>query len=182
MRRSFTYDGLAIDLDNVKPESISFLHIAHCLSRICRYTGNVIRPYYVAEHSLLVAECLPQSVKPFGLMHDGSESFHGDVIAPWKIDKAFEEFRKKDDRTQDAIYIKYCGRLPTKEEMKILNEVDLVMRAVEARDNLKNKSLYAEAILANCDIPHVTLQCLEPTDAKLAFIEKAIELKLPVTE
>jgi hypothetical protein len=63
--------------------------IAHALAQINRYTGHAIRPYSVAEHSLLVCDIaasmgLSCHAQMAALLHDAHEAFTGDVATPVK--------------------------------------------------------------------------------------------------
>src|SRR5450830_1185458 len=73
--------------------------IAHALAQINRFTGHAVRPYSVAEHSLLCCalaarEGLSPSVQLACLMHDAHEAFTGDVASPvkWSLQGAWEGF------------------------------------------------------------------------------------------
>lgn len=57
--------------------------IAFSLCFINRFNGHV-GAYSVAQHSILVAQQLPQELKLSGLLHDAGESFTGDVASPLK--------------------------------------------------------------------------------------------------
>lgn len=64
--------------------------VAHSLSYINRYSGHTLRPYSVAEHSLLVCDIVAQRggdchAQLLALMHDAHESLCGDVTAPVKL-------------------------------------------------------------------------------------------------
>ena len=63
------------------PEGIQ--HIAFRLSHINRFNGSV-GAYSVAQHSVLVAEQLPDHLKLAGLLHDVSEAYIGDITRPLK--------------------------------------------------------------------------------------------------
>ncbi len=64
--------------------------IAHSLSQINRFAGHTLRPYSVAEHSLLVARIAAEQygaspiVQLACLMHDAHECIVGDVSRPVK--------------------------------------------------------------------------------------------------
>lgn len=63
--------------------------IAHSLAQINRFTGHALRPYSVAEHSLLVCSMAsdagaPPEVQLAALLHDAHEAFVGDVSSPVK--------------------------------------------------------------------------------------------------
>lgn len=57
--------------------------IAYRLSYINRFNGS-IGPYSVAQHSVLVAQALPDELKLAGLLHDVCEAYLGDVTSPVK--------------------------------------------------------------------------------------------------
>lgn len=63
------------------------VEIASGLSKVCRYTGQCLDFYTVAEHSLLVSKIMEtwRLGDPFeGLMHDASEAYLADVSGPAK--------------------------------------------------------------------------------------------------
>lgn len=79
-----SYTGKLIDLANFTPEDVRLPDIAHALSQINRYTGHTIRPLSVAEHSVTVSMLCPEEHALWGLMHDASEAYLGDVSRPLK--------------------------------------------------------------------------------------------------
>jgi len=73
--------------------------IAHSLAQINRFTGHAIRPYSVAEHSLLCVEIAERlQLNPWArmaaLMHDAHEAFTGDISSPakWELGTAWKNF------------------------------------------------------------------------------------------
>jgi hypothetical protein len=66
-----------------KAEELNIRDIAHALSNMCRYNGHTKKHYSVAQHSVLVAENLPDH-KLWGLLHDASEAYLPDVPRPVK--------------------------------------------------------------------------------------------------
>ena len=76
--------------------------------------------------------CEPQDAL-WGLLHDASEAYLGDVVKPLKVTGAFAEYRKLEAWMQAAI----CCRvgLPTEEPPRVM-EIDEALVAVEARDLL----------------------------------------------
>lgn len=96
-----TISGQWIDLHNLQPEHIHLEDIAHALSMQCRYNGHVPKFYSVAEHSVAVAEMLPNELKLWGLLHDAAEAYLGDIISPLKMD--MPDFHKLEDKVLSVI-------------------------------------------------------------------------------
>lgn len=72
---------------------ITPLTIAHPLARIPRFNAHSRKPWFVAEHSILVAQIGERLLtdpkeqryaRPFLLLHDAHEAFVGDMPAPLK--------------------------------------------------------------------------------------------------
>lgn len=67
-----------------RPEEIHIEDIAGALSKLCRYGGQSLRFYSVAEHCVHVANAAPVGRKLEALLHDASEAYLSDVIRPIK--------------------------------------------------------------------------------------------------
>lgn len=100
-----TYTGRQFHLLAPRIEELCFDDIAHALSNICRFNGHSQRPYYVAEHSCLIADRVHEEIRRsssphyvkdmFGstrwrielaaLMHDAAEAYIGDMTRPLKV-------------------------------------------------------------------------------------------------
>jgi hypothetical protein len=70
----------------LKPQisEIDIRDIAHSLSRIPRFNGHTIKPYYVAQHVCLCADAAPEECKREAFAHDFQEYACADVPAPLK--------------------------------------------------------------------------------------------------
>ena len=126
--------------------------LAHALSQINRFTGHTVRPYSVAEHSLLcceiarnqpIVQALPRKdqarVMLACLTHDLHEALVGDVSSPIKhiVGKAWTDF---EDRVERAVLDAH-GLLPFSEEFcELVKHVDLIALATEKRDLLDTDS------------------------------------------
>lgn len=100
-----TASGREFDFTDPRPESINIEDIAHALSNLCRYTGHVREFYSVAQHSILVSRLVPPDVAMYGLLHDASEAYLGDVSSPLK--QLLPEYRRIESVVQGAIYSKF---------------------------------------------------------------------------
>jgi hypothetical protein len=101
-----TYTGRAFYPLDAKAEDIDAIDIAHGISMQCRYNGHVSRFYSVAEHCVLVSEFLEESGESandalYGLLHDGTESYVGDMVRPLK--KHIPAFSLAEDGVMIAI-------------------------------------------------------------------------------
>lgn len=68
-------------------EDVDLDEVAHGLSNICRFGGQIRRFYSVAQHSVYVSRCVAETVPGFALaalLHDAPEAYLGDVIRPLK--------------------------------------------------------------------------------------------------
>lgn len=127
-------DGRPFSLSDPKPEDIDILHIAHALSNICRWTGQVKTFYSVAEHCLDVAWLVPPELELTGLLHDASEAYIGDIASPLKwllADRAPGVLREIEDNIHRAISKRFGTVYPFPPEIK---HADKVAAATERRD------------------------------------------------
>lgn len=88
------------------PADISPYDIARGIAFQCRYNGHVNRFYSVAEHCVLIADALwdtgyNEADVIWGLLHDGTESYVGDMVRPLKLH--MPAFVEAEDRVMDAI-------------------------------------------------------------------------------
>lgn len=114
-----------------RPEEIHIEDIAVALSNLCRFGGHVREFYSVAQHSVHVAGlCGPEDAL-WGLLHDASEAYLGDIIRPLKRQDCFAEYRAAEERLMAAV----CERFGLPLEMpESVRRADEVMLATEARD------------------------------------------------
>jgi len=98
--------GKYLDVYEPDPAAISLDAVAHGLANTCRFTGQSIRFYSVAEHAVLVARRLQElgysaDVVMEGLHHDDAEAFLGDVTRPLK--RRLEDYREIEGRMSAAV-------------------------------------------------------------------------------
>lgn len=123
-----TYTGKKFHYLNPSEDEIDIIDIAHSLSLKCRFSGHVRVFYSVAEHSIRVAELLPNDLKLSGLLHDASEAYMPDVPRPIKEDFGLRAF---EDTLMEVIQKKF-GTVSSKR----IHKADDVLIATEARDLL----------------------------------------------
>lgn len=76
--------GMFFPLDPLVAD-ITIEDIAHGLAQTCRFTGQSLRFYSVAEHCYLVSHACDPADALEGLFHDASEAYLGDMTRPLKI-------------------------------------------------------------------------------------------------
>lgn len=91
-----------------EPSLIDVRDIARSLSMQCRFVGHVSRFYSVAEHSVRISEKLAERGYPiwvcmWGLFHDASEAYLGDVSRPVKHQPEMEPYRARERWLQHMI-------------------------------------------------------------------------------
>lgn len=126
-----TYTGRVVDLTRFNEEDLCVEDIAHSLSQIIRFTGHAMAPYTVAQHSLLVAELLEPRHRLWGLLHDASEAYLGDVASPLK--SLLPEYKVLEEKFQKVIAGRYDLPWPMPKEVK---DADRQALMTEKRDLL----------------------------------------------
>jgi len=124
--------------------------IAHQLAQINRFTGACIRPYSVAEHSLLVWELAARAgastvVQLAALLHDAHEIYTNDLASPAKqaVDSVnnahawctFEYIHKQHVRRAFGLLTTFAVHAEQ------IREWDLIALATERRDLLPYSKL-----------------------------------------
>lgn len=133
-----TFKNKRIDLLGIDPTQICIEDIAHSLSMKCRFAGFCDKFYSVAEHSILVSKMIIQrggskkiSNALYGLLHDASEAYMGDIPRPYKSLKEFQPVLKLDKILQDLIYLRFSlvGKEPG-----LIKKVDVQVYYLESRE------------------------------------------------
>jgi hypothetical protein len=96
-----TFTGKLVDLAMFNEDHVRLPDIAHALSIINRFTGHAKCPYSVAQHSVMVSRLtLPENAL-WGLLHDASEAYLGDVATPLK--RMLPGYMELEERVQRTI-------------------------------------------------------------------------------
>jgi hypothetical protein len=126
-----TYTGKHVHPFRPSPDEIDIEDVAHSLSQICRFVGHADCLYSVAQHSVLVSELVPLEDGLWGLLHDASEAYLGDLPAPIKGDPEMSFYRTIEDRLMAAICRKFRLRPEMPESVRAADQLAL---ATEFRD------------------------------------------------
>lgn len=146
-------------------EDISIMDIAHGLSNVCRYGGQCKEFYSVAQHSVLVSRVVSPENARWGLLHDASEAYIGDIIAPLKATPQYESYREVEANLMRAI----CERFNLPEEMpEEVHDADMYVRYAEMRDFGSAPEEYW------IDEPKMgqIISPLQPVSAKIYFLQE----------
>ena len=142
--------------------------IAHGLAQINRFAGATVRPYSVAEHSLLCADIAAEqghspAVQLCCLLHDAHEAIVGDMASPinWQLDDTWDNLERMHMRALRA----HFGLLPAfAAHRNTVKAFDLIALATERRDLLPWQPLRHRP-WPLLDTPG---QAVEPADVNLA--------------
>lgn len=133
--------GRQVHLFDPQPEEFDIRDVAKGLSAIARYTGQTIKPYWVGDHSVLVARYFLKKgqllLAKYGLLHDGAEAVFNDLPTPFKYMPEMLPYKKLEKKGQRALYARYG----LEEEPAELKELDGLLVWNEKRDLRPNLPL-----------------------------------------
>lgn len=130
-----TADGFEANVLYPTPDMFEIERIAHSLSQINRFNGHAVRPYSVAEHSLLVLELAERmGLDVFGqmaaLLHDAHEAFVGDMSTPVKqcLGRSWSGF---EDRIAHHLSLRFGFHTALVHASQEIKRADLIALAIE---------------------------------------------------
>ena len=147
-------------------QDVDIHDIANGLSLLCRFTGQLSEFYSVAQHSVIVSDHCPRRYALWGLLHDASEAYLGDVNSPLK--SVLPEYAVIEKRHTQAICEAFG--LPNKEPKEVW-VADKEVYLAEERD-LRDRVVTREGMTAyrNKIVP------CSPGVAKAMFLARFDEL------
>lgn len=151
-------------------EDVKLSDIAHALSHLCRFAGHTREFYSVAQHSVLVSHlCRPEDAR-WGLLHDASEAYLSDIVAPLKRSGGLSGYREIETRVQ--LVIAQAFNLPLTEPVSV-KAADQALLRIEQRD------LMTMPTVVNVDVPsrYGRLVPLPPAEAERQFLARFWELQ-----
>lgn len=125
-----TYTGRQFYLFSPDPADINILDIARALSHQCRWNGHTTHFYSIASHCVRVSQLCSPSAKRWGLMHDATEAYTGDVISPLKA--GLPDFKDAERRIETVLKRKFDLDTPNEVELEV-KQVDMWVAFEEAR-------------------------------------------------
>lgn len=140
-----TASGATFDLRWLHADEVCIEDIAHSLALQNRFHGHTVRPYSVAEHSLLVVEIMERDMgitEPgallAGLTHDAHEAYCSDLATPMKrvIGPAWDLCEA---RIQHAVRIALGVLACSAGWRNQVRHADMVALATERRDVLPSE-------------------------------------------
>lgn len=126
-----TYTGIQFYPTHPEMCDIHILDIAHALAMQCRFAGHVRQFYSVAEHSVRVSHACDPEDAMWGLLHDASEAYLGDVTRPLKRDDLMTGYLEAENVLQAMIARRFWLSPGEPASVKVADEWLL---ATEARD------------------------------------------------
>jgi hypothetical protein len=164
-----TYTGKKFWPLDPRPEDVDIVDIAHALSMQCRFGGHCTRFYSTAEHSVYVSHHCG-SAALIGLLHDGSEAYLLDMLAP--IKEYMPDYKAAEKRCQAAVYRAFGLPEVPPPGIKI---ADRRMLKTE-RMQIMAASADAWVIDAEDSLP-IQIAGWSPTVAKVAFLDRFEQLR-----
>ena len=128
-----TYTGRRMFLANPQPHMIDLADIAHALARIGRFTGHGDRFLSVAQHCVHVSKLCPLSRSRWGLLHDATEAYLGDVSTPLKRTLRGEGLACLYDGLQETWQLAISKRFQV--QIADVKKWDIISLLTEVRDN-----------------------------------------------
>jgi hypothetical protein len=157
-----------------RAEEVDITDIAHALGMVCRFGGQCLRFYSVAEHSVHVSMLVPPEHALQALLHDAPEAYIGDMIRPVK-DIIGWRYHELESLNWAAVASRFNVPYAMHPSVK---EADDAMLQAERR-LLKPQDIHEwEHVMGVQAAGGVTIAFLNPEDAKDAFLYRFHELVL----
>lgn len=167
-----------------RPDDVCLEDIAHALSLICRWGGHARHHFSVGQHSInvsLMVEHLGGDKRDctYGLLHDGQESYVGDMVLPLKASAEMDVFRRAEELVERAVF-EHFGVKPEHDFNNLVKSVDRRMGVTEGRILLPNSEKTWKEQVAPFLEPWpegiVIREPRQPADVEAAFIRRYQEL------
>jgi uncharacterized protein len=149
--------GKRVHLFDPQPEEIDVRDMARGLSRIPRYVGQTTKPYWVADHSVLVARIFMKQDNLYlakqGLFHDGAEYIFHDIPHPLKYMPEMLPYKKLEKNGQRVVYRAFGLDEDEAPEVKTLDTLLVNNEKRDLRPHLpipKDAEFYPDLVITPC--------------------------------
>lgn len=185
----WTYSGRKFYPLDPHTDEVHITDIARGLSNECRYSGQVAHYYSVAEHCLLISkeaetraringwfEAGVHAAALWGLLHDATEAYIGDIVRPLKYTRVFKGYRKCEQKLELVIREHFKPWLSTPSYVTdLVRKLDTRILADESIALITNPDpVYIQENFGNR--LGVTIRGLLPEEAEQLFLERFREL------
>lgn len=128
-----TASGRHFDFADPQPDQIDIADIAEGLSKECRFAGQCMVFYSVAQHSEIASRVVSPDFALEALLHDAAEAYCKDIPLPLK--RMLPDYKAIERRIDAAIRARFG--LPA-ECSAAVKHADLVLLATERRDLMRH--------------------------------------------
>lgn len=130
----------------VRPEEIDIIDIAHALSLMCRANGHIRHFYSVAQHCLncvreAKARGFSEAIQLACLLHDASEAYISDITRPVK--RSLPQYMELEEVVQKQIYGRFALSHLKDEDHAAVKEIDDCLLYYEMLD-LMGEEIFEE--------------------------------------
>lgn len=147
--------------------------IAGALSKVCRFSGHIVRFYSVAQHAINASRIVPAEFAFTALMHDTAEAFTNDLPTPLK--HAVPIFRELEVRIESAMAARFGFTFPLPAPVVL---ADAQMLAIEKEELKRDFSRWSvlDGIEFESVRQTVDLSPMAPWLAEQLFLDRYREL------
>ena len=163
-----THTNVEFDIFNATEDDVNIEDISAALSKICRFGGHCSTFYSVAQHSIHVAELVPDELKLHALLHDASEAYLGDIPRPIKHSNEFAFYRLIEERISKIIYKKYNLPDQLDRAIKYADNQMLMLEASKLMPTIDNWTYFRKDLVPD-DIDIYPI--LSPEEAQVKFLD-----------
>ena len=170
-------DGVWFDPMDPDPEKMDIDTIAHGLATEFRYGGHTDPLVNVAQHAVDTSTLLQElgydeRLQFYGLHHDSSEAYTGDLQKPNK--EVIQSVDGFEDAWQEAVWDFLGVEAPDEAQYKAVKDVDYQLFGYEVEKLFENRE-HAEETLENVGVPEWAVNDEIPDIDDIIDFDKGVE-------